>query len=161
MNVIIAWIFLYLFDPQLETGFEKTVLSWCLFGKISGKKQGFHSSYLSMYIAEKRITAVSVFFFNIVQALVRIVWFLSVHTRPCAFPIVSDFADEVTELILRSNCVLHHLGWETRNYLVVLTRSYQVTMLADDHLKTNKMPKWVFIDRMLSWLICLRLDCGL
>ncbi len=132
---------------------EKVTITFfiCIF---SLAEQGFHSSYLNIYIAEKQIIAVSVFF-NIMQALATIVWFLSVHTRPCAFSIISDFA------ILRSNCVLHHLGWETRNDFVLLTRSYQVTVLADDHLKTNKTPKWVFIDRMLSWLICLRLDCGL
>lgn len=43
---------------------------------------------------------------------------------------------------------------------VLLTTSYQVTVLTGDHLKTNKTPKWVFIDRMQSLLICLRLDCG-
>lgn len=44
-----------------------------------------------------------------------IVWFLLMHPRPHAFSIISDCTDWVRELILRSNCILHHLGWETRN----------------------------------------------
>lgn len=43
---------------------------------------------------------------------------------------------------------------------VLLTTSYQVTLLTGDHLKTNKKSKWVFIDWTQSWLICLWLDCG-